>query len=263
MGPVALSLLAGSEFRVPQCSLSKFHLARHLLTYHKPKPTQPPTPRGGEEVKYLQSRGINVLAVPGITAAAGICAELGVPMTHRGVATAVRFLTGHSREGEDAEAALAEAVAAAADASCTLVVYMGLGTLPKLVEQLAAHGLPLDTPAVAVERGTTADQRVAFAELGGLQTATAAHALRSPTLLIIGRVVALAPGWAEWEAAGRPRALAAAGGAHDCARAALPDAARAVLGGGGSGLVGFGSSGSSSESLRRRKELAGDVAQAC
>jgi hypothetical protein len=104
---------------------------------------------------------------------------------------------------------------------------MGLGTLPKLVEQLGAHGLPLGTPAVAVERGTTAEQGVAFAELGGLMDATAAHALRSPTLIIIGKVVALAPGWGEWEAAGRPRELAAAAWS---ARAALPDAAAAVLG---------------------------------
>jgi uroporphyrin-III C-methyltransferase len=186
-------------------------------------------------VAYLQARGIQVLAVPGITAAAGICAELGVPMTHRGVATAVRFLTGHSRDGADAEAALAEAVAAAADPHTTLVVYMGLGTLPGLVESLTAHGLPPGTPAVAVERGTTADQRVAYADLAGLPEAARAHVLRSPTLLIIGQVVALSPGWAAWDAAGRPRALAGGAGAHETARAALPDAAAAVLGALGGG----------------------------
>lgn len=49
---------------------------------------------GGEELEYLEQRGIRVWCVPGITAAAGICAELGIPMTHRGVATSVRFLTG-------------------------------------------------------------------------------------------------------------------------------------------------------------------------
>lgn len=191
--------------------------------------------RGGEEVQYLQARGIQVLAVPGITAAAGICAELGIPMTHRGVATAVRFLTGHSREGADAEAALAEAVAAAADPHTTLVVYMGLGTLPGLVGTLTAHGLPADTPAVAVERGTTADQRVVFASLSGLQEAAGAAALRSPTLIIIGRVVELAPGWSDWEARGRPVGEESKGSENGwaCAREALPDAVAAVMGGGG------------------------------
>lgn len=185
-------------------------------------------------MQYLQSRGIKVLAVPGITAAAGICAELGVPMTHRGVATAVRFLTGHSREGDEAEATLQEAVAAAADPHTTLVVYMGLGTLPRLRATLEAHGLSVETPAVAVERGTTVDQRVVFSTLGGLEEAVGTAGLRSPTLLIIGKVVALAPGWVEWEAAGRPVGVAGEG---ECARGVLGDPVAEVLGEvGGSGV---------------------------
>jgi len=70
----------------------------------------------------------------GITAGAGICAELGIPMTHRGVATSVRFLTGHARASGEAD--LDEAVAAAADPHTTLIVYMGLKMLPTLTAQL-------------------------------------------------------------------------------------------------------------------------------
>lgn len=151
--------------------------------------------RGGEELEYLESRGIRVHCVPGITAAAGICAELGIPMTHRGVATSVRFLTGHAREGGWDQ--LDECVSSAGDAHTTLVVYMGLGTLPTLTAQLRDAGLSLDTPAVAVERGTTARQRVVFAPLGQLQAATAGAAFESPTLIVIGEVVALGRGWAE------------------------------------------------------------------
>jgi len=60
--------------------------------------------RGGEELHHLESNGVRVRCVPGITAASGICAELGVPMTHRGTATGVRFLTGHTKDtGEGGE----------------------------------------------------------------------------------------------------------------------------------------------------------------
>ena len=158
----------------------------------------------------------------GITAASGISAELGIPLTHRGLATSVRFLTGHARES--GEAALDATVAASADPATTLVIYMvrkcaselcsrqvwagsqcrhsraasylqGLGTLPSLVAQLCGAGLPCSTPAVAVERGTTPQQRIVFACLEDLQRQVAAAGLRSPTLIVIGEVVALAPDW--------------------------------------------------------------------
>ncbi|GFH24835.1 TP_methylase domain-containing protein [Haematococcus lacustris] len=135
--------------------------------------------RGGEEVQYLAAKGIQVHAVPGITAAAGICAELGIPMTHRGVATSVRFLTGHARDG-------------------------GEQTLPSLQAQLEVHGLPPDVPAVAVERGTTRRQRVCWGSVGQLAGRAQAAGLKSPTLIIIGQVVSLAPGWSQWQAAGKP-----------------------------------------------------------
>lgn len=93
----------------------------------------------------------------GITAASGIAAELGIPLTHRGVANSVRFLTGHSRKGGTDPLFVAEN---AADPDSTLVVYMGLSTLPSLAEKLVHHGLPPQTPAVAVERGTTPQQRM-------------------------------------------------------------------------------------------------------
>lgn len=158
--------------------------------------------RGGEEVQYLQSKGIKVYCVPGITAASGICAELGIPMTHRGVATSMRFLTGHSREGGEAQ--LDETITSAADPHTTLVVYMGLQTLPTLAADLTRHGLPQRIPAVAVERGTTLDRRIVYSPLDQLVERTTEAGLKSPTLIIIGEVVALSAGWHEWEQLGRP-----------------------------------------------------------
>ncbi|GIL74296.1 hypothetical protein Vretimale_2044 [Volvox reticuliferus] len=158
--------------------------------------------RGGEEVQYLSSRGIRVHCVPGITAAAGICAELGIPLTHRGVATSARFLTGHSREG--GEEALDESVALAADPYTTLIVYMGLQTLAKLTQQLLGAGMSPETPAVAVERGTTAQRRVVYGTVSQLHSLASAAGLRTPTLILLGQVVALSPGWQAWNEAGRP-----------------------------------------------------------
>ncbi|KAF5750673.1 uroporphyrinogen-III C-methyltransferase [Tripterygium wilfordii] len=148
--------------------------------------------RGGEEMDFLQQQGIQVKIVPGITAASGIAAELGIPLTHRGVATSVRFLTGHSRKGGKDPLFVAES---AADPDSTLVVYMGLSTLPSLALKLMRHGLPPDTPAAAVERGTTPQQRTVFAELKDLADKIASAELVSPTLIIIGKVVGLSPFW--------------------------------------------------------------------
>lgn len=148
--------------------------------------------RGGEEMDFLQQQGIQVKVIPGITAASGISAELGIPLTHRGVANSVRFLTGHSRKGGTDPLFVAEN---AADPDCTLVVYMGLSTLPSLASKLIHHGLPTDTPAVAIERGTTPQQRMVFAELKNLADDIASNQLVSPTLIIIGKVVALSPLW--------------------------------------------------------------------
>lgn len=148
--------------------------------------------RGGEEMDFLQQQGVQVKVIPGITAASGIAAELGVPLTHRGISNSVRFLTGHSRKGGTDPLFVAEN---AADSDSTLVVYMGLSTLPSLALKLMHHGLPSDTPAVAVERGTTPQQRLVFAELKNLAEEIKSAELVSPTLIIIGKVVALSPLW--------------------------------------------------------------------
>ncbi|CAL0326287.1 unnamed protein product [Lupinus luteus] len=148
--------------------------------------------RGGEEMDFLQQQGIQVKVIPGITAASGIAAELGIPLTHRGIAISVRFLTGHSRKGGTDPLFVAEN---AADPDSTLVVYMGLSTLPSLAQKLMHHGLSPQTPAAAIERGTTPQQRIVFAELKDLAENITSAGLVSPTLIIIGKVVELSPLW--------------------------------------------------------------------
>lgn len=147
--------------------------------------------RGGEEMEYLEAHGVPVAVVPGITAASGIAANLGVPLTHRDHADGVRFVTGHARSECTDDVATRYSWQTLADPKCTLVIYMGLSTLPELTAGLIDAGLASDTPAVAVQDGTTPTQRVVAAGLGDLHDAVGAAGLRSPTLVLIGQVVSL------------------------------------------------------------------------
>ncbi|BCX17496.1 MAG: uroporphyrinogen-III C-methyltransferase [Geminicoccaceae bacterium] len=141
--------------------------------------------RGGEEALHLLRHGIAVEVVPGITAAAGCAASALIPLTHRGLATGVRFVTGHCREAEPLELDWR----GLADPDTTLVVYMGLAHIDRIVAQLVAAGLPPATPAAAIAEGTTPRERVVRAPLATIAEAVRAARLGSPTLFVIGRVV--------------------------------------------------------------------------
>jgi len=147
--------------------------------------------RGGEEMEYLERQGVDVRVVPGITAASGIAAALGVPLTHRDHADSVRFITGHARSENTAPVGERYAWEQLADPKMTLVIYMGLSTLPELAKGLTDAGLPGTTPSLAVQDGTTATQRVVCATLETLADAVQSAQLRSPTLIVIGQVVSL------------------------------------------------------------------------
>lgn len=143
------------------------------------------------------------LAAAGISSASGIAADLGIPLTHRGLATSVRFVTGHLRkESEATPGADFILPDAGVDPKTTLVVYMGLSTLPTWADQLQAAGLDAHTPAAAIERGTTPQQRAVYAPLDHLSQEVELHRLKSPTLVIVGPVVALSSGWAVAQASG-------------------------------------------------------------
>jgi uroporphyrin-III C-methyltransferase/precorrin-2 dehydrogenase/sirohydrochlorin ferrochelatase/uroporphyrin-III C-methyltransferase len=147
--------------------------------------------RGSEEAAYLAEAGIAVSVVPGITAAAGCAAAAGIPLSHRGVATGVRFVTGHCREGVPLDLNWRSL----ADPETTLVVYMGLANIEKMCRELIQAGLPAETPAVAISKGTTAAERRCQASLEVLPQAVRSAALVAPVLLIVGRVVEMAAQW--------------------------------------------------------------------
>ena len=140
--------------------------------------------RGGEELEALAKAGIAFSVVPGITAALGIGAYAGIPLTHRDHSHSVTFVTGHA--GKDGKEPDWRALAAP---GATAVFYMGLARLEQIVAKLLEHGAPADRPAALVAHGTLPNQRVATATIATI--AATAAALESPTLFIVGEVVGL------------------------------------------------------------------------
>jgi uroporphyrin-III C-methyltransferase len=144
--------------------------------------------RGSEEAQYLARHAIAFEVVPGVTAATACAAYAGIPLTHRGLATSVQLITGHRRNNEPLDIAWDKL----ADPEATIVVYMGLANVAEIRAALIAAGLPGETPAAAIENGTTPTQRRCITTLAELPTAIAGMRLQSPTLLVIGQVVVLA-----------------------------------------------------------------------
>jgi len=142
--------------------------------------------RGGEELQVLAKEGVPFDVVPGVTAACGVAAYAGIPLTHRDHAQQCTFVTGHLKDGscELDWPALARP-------RQTVVIYMGLTSLPIICKQLIAHGLSPDWPAAVVASGTLDAQRVVCATLATLPDAVAREGLESPCLTIVGEVVRL------------------------------------------------------------------------
>lgn len=162
--------------------------------------------RGGEEMETLLACGIACEVVPGITAAAGMAAATGIPLTHREHAQTVLFSTGHLKEGSvDLD------WPALARPRQTVVIYMGLGALEIICRELVAHGLPPSTPAAVVHAATTPAQRIVTASLGSLAAEVRSAGLQTPSLIVVGSVTELHR--TLQQAARRSAALAAMAGA--------------------------------------------------
>jgi len=142
--------------------------------------------RGGEEIEMLAAHGIAFEVVPGVTAASGVAAYAGIPLTHRDHAHAVTFVTGHLQDGT-----MNLDWPALARPGQTVVVYMGLLGLPILCRELVTHGLAPATPAAVVQQATTANQRVITGTLADLPGRAFDARLEPPTLIIVGDVVRL------------------------------------------------------------------------
>ena len=139
--------------------------------------------RGGEEAEALHAAGVPFEVVPGVTAALACAAQARIPLTHRGLARSLTFVTGHTMDGRlDVDfTALAR--------GGTLAVYMGVVTLPLLRDGLLDAGLDPATPAALVERGGTLAQRTLHGTLDDLVAEGQGWSTGGPTLVLLGAAV--------------------------------------------------------------------------
>ena len=144
--------------------------------------------RGGEEIEALQAHGVPYVVVPGITAALGAAAAAGIPLTHRRLAQSVTFAAGHALDDETLD------WRSLGLPHHTVVFYMGVAQMPRIVARLTAAGASADHPAALIERGSMADQRVIRGTLGTIVELARTHDVQPPALLIVGEVASLAKG---------------------------------------------------------------------
>jgi uroporphyrin-III C-methyltransferase len=159
--------------------------------------------RGSEEAAELERAGIPFEVIPGITAAQGCAASLRIPLTHRGLATGVRYVTGHRKANEPLDLDWANL----ADPDTTLVVYMGLANIEEIAGNLIANGLSPDTPVLAVCQGTTPGEQRVCTWLAALPAAAREAGFEGPVLFIIGKVAAIALQRSEHDDATATRAI--------------------------------------------------------
>ena len=145
--------------------------------------------RGGEEAIYLRNNGVDYETVPGVTSASGCAASIGLPLTHRGIASSVRYVTGHMREDKKLELELDWK--GLADPNTTLVIYMGVSNIPQITIRLITNGLSPKTGAAAICNATRPDQQLVASTLGEIAKDTVEAQLEGPILFIIGNIIDL------------------------------------------------------------------------
>jgi uroporphyrin-III C-methyltransferase/precorrin-2 dehydrogenase/sirohydrochlorin ferrochelatase len=143
--------------------------------------------RAAEEIDACKAANIAVDVVPGITAAQGAAARLGIPLTDRDNSRRLQYLTGHARSGKLPDDIDWHALA---DPATTTAVYMPVKTLDALVARAIAEGLDPATPSLAISRATRPDQQVVSAPIAELSAEIAAAELPGPMLVMLGRAMA-------------------------------------------------------------------------
>ncbi|AKG34643.1 uroporphyrinogen-III C-methyltransferase [Paenibacillus durus] len=153
--------------------------------------------RGGEEALAAAEAGIAWEVVPGVTSAVGAAAAAGIPLTHRGVAASFAVVTG-SRCGDHKAPVDWKHLARSVD---TIAVYMGVGRLGQIREELLRHGKESSTPVALIENGTTSRQRTITGTLDNIEQLASAFRIGNPAMIIIGEVVKVKEQLMKWASA--------------------------------------------------------------
>lgn len=195
-GPILTHARAGADLvgvgkRAGRASPRQDHVSRLLVEYGASgaRVVRLKSGDGGlfgrleEELLALRGAGIAFEIIPGVPSAFAAAAAAGIPLTRRMTARRVQFVTGHDVHGvlpPDLN------LPALADPEAITVVFMGKRTFPKLVRELAAHGLPLDTPALLAEAVSTPDQSLIRSDIGALAERLAGEIGTAPALILYG-----------------------------------------------------------------------------
>ena len=148
--------------------------------------------RGGEEAEALAAAGIAFEVVPGVTSAIAAPAFAGIPLTHRDRGSFVAFIAGHQDAAKDAHGAIPwDDLARAAQGHGTLVILMATARMRANLARLTAGGLPPETPAAAIQAGSTAAQKTVVATLATLADKAAQAGLKAPAVIVVGACAAL------------------------------------------------------------------------
>jgi len=140
--------------------------------------------RGGEEALELLDKGIEFRVVPGITSVLAAASYAGIPVTQRGVSSSFHVFSGHDINTLDFETI--------SSLDGTLLFVMGLRNLQQISSKLIEYGVKKTKPAAVIHYGTTASQQLIKADLNSLYRVVRDAEIKSPVLIIIGKVVNLA-----------------------------------------------------------------------
>lgn len=143
--------------------------------------------RGGEEMEYLEARGVDVEIIPGITAAIGAAAEAGIPLTHRDYSSSVLFVTGKENPLKGESSIDVKYLPEGA----TIVSYMSVAKAKELKEKFLRDGVPEGTPAAIVEKASWPEQRIIYTTVEEIEETVLSQGVSAPALIIVGETVAV------------------------------------------------------------------------